>query len=132
MPSLLSIGVASFVAALGVTLLIAAAIGSPPRFEVSRGAMAVVVIVFALSAVAAGVLLAAGLGLVALADAGVAMGAAAILVAVLRARRGDDGRWGGGGGDEPPPDPDPLGGDGAEWERFEAAFWEYVERQPVP
>jgi hypothetical protein len=126
-----AVGVASLLLALGITLLIAAAVGAPLRRPVSRRLAAAGLTVFGVAAVAAGVLVAAGLGLAALADAGVAMAAAAGAVAVLRSRPGDDGGWGGGGDDDEPPEPGPPGGDSAQWQRFETAFREYVERQPV-
>ncbi|HEX6024401.1 MAG TPA: hypothetical protein VFZ00_20600 [Solirubrobacter sp.] len=128
MPSLWALAVASFLAALGITLLIAAAVSAPLRCDVSRRVAAAGVAISGIAAFSAGVLVAAGLGLAALADAGIALSVAAGVVAILRARPGDDGGWGGGGDGGPPQDPDPTGGD---WEEFEKAFWEYVERQPV-
>jgi hypothetical protein len=117
--------VASAVASLGVTLLLAAVAGAPPR-RAARRLMAPSVALCGLAATAAVTLALLGMTLPALAAGGVTLCAAAALVALVRARP-DDGDVGRGGDDEPPDEPP----GGPDWDEFEAAFWAYVERAPV-
>jgi hypothetical protein len=127
MSSLWAVGAASLVAAAGLVLLVGALAGEPRRADARCRRMGTLgAPVCAAAMVSTGVFLALGLVLPALTASGVAMAAGAGVVALIRARPGDDG--GDDGGDDEP-DPEPPGGDAIDWERFEADFWDYVRRE---
>jgi hypothetical protein len=127
MPSLWELGAASTVASVGIALLLAAAVCEPLRRNVRLGPPITVCIT---ATAAAGMFVAWRMTLAALLAVGVAMAAGAVVLAGLRARPDDDDSGGGPGGPTEP-GPEPPDGDGLDWERFEAAFWEHVARERV-
>lgn len=130
MPSFWMLGAASFVAALGLTSLVAGLAADPLQRERTPRLERAASLIGLLAATASAGLALLGHPLGAMAAGGVALGAAGAWIALLRARPAGEDDGGGSSTDDPAPDPPGLPGDSV-WEEFERAFRAYAERETV-